>query len=166
VNTKRIKDFTNFLHKELGPGVDELENLSDRNRKHVQNLVYTNLIDRFDYLIDKLILDNCREEQLIAKAFAGNDQPVTESYLVSLLLNSSDLQSALDARLQDKLRLSVLKQRHSRKLFTLMSLCDGIGEIEKKPRVNPSTGEIGDNFAIQIRTTPHSICGYADWLYS
>ncbi len=166
MNTARINEFTKFLEKELLPGIDELEKLSDGNRKHVQKLVYTNLVDRFDYLVDKLILENCREEQLVSKAFDGNDNPVTESYLIKLLLNSADLQSALDTRLQDKLRLLVLRQRHSRKLFSLLALCGDIGEFEKKPRVNPSTGDIAESFKIQIKTMPHSICGYADWLYS
>jgi len=166
MDTSRLKEFTKFLDKELVPGVDELEKLSDNNRKHIQKLVYTNLVDRFDYAIDKLLLENCREEQLITKAFEGNNQPVTESDLVTLLLKSDDLQSALNTRLQDKLRLTVLRQRHSRKLFTFLSMCDEIGEFDKKPRVNPSTGEILDSFKVQIKTTPHSLCGYADWLYS
>lgn len=166
MNTTQIRDFTKFLDKELVPAIQDLEKLADANRKHVQKLVYTNLIDRFDYLVDKLILDNCREELLVSKAFEGTDRPVTESELMNLLLQSDNLQSALDARLQDKIRLSVLRQRHSRKLFTLLSLSDNIREFDKKPRVNPSTGDIVDSFRIQIKTTPHSICGYADWLYS
>lgn len=166
MNTSRIKDFSKFLSKELLPGVDDLEKLESKNRKHIQKLVYTNLVDRFDYLIDKILLDNCREEFLVAKAFSGDDQPVKESDLVKLLLETADLQSALDIRLQDKLRFSALRQRHSRKLHLLLSLCDGVVCFEHKPRVNPSTGDIVDGFKIQIKTTPHSICGYADYLYS
>jgi hypothetical protein len=166
MDTERAKSFAKFLDKELMPGIDELEKLSDQNRKHIQKLVYTNLVDRFDYLVDKSMLDNCREEQLVSKAFESNDNPVTESDLISLLLNSGDLQSALDSRLQDKLRLSVLRQRHSRKLFTLLGFFENLGEYDKKPRVNPSSGNITDSFKIQVKTTPHSICGYADWLYS
>lgn len=33
-------------------------------------------------------------------------------------------------------------------------------------RVNPSTGQIVEKFKVQKRTIPHSLCGYADWLYS
>jgi len=166
MKTERIDSFIKFLDKELQPGIGELEKLSDKNRKHVQKLVYTNLVDRFDHLVDKLLLDNCREERLVSKAFESNDKQVTESDLVTLLLNSGDLQSALDSRLQDKLRLSVLRQRHSRKLFTFLGLFEDLGEYDKKPRVNPSNGDITDSFKVQVKTTPHSICGYADWLYS
>ena len=166
MNTTQIKEFTKFLDKGLMPAIQDLEKLADANRKHVQRLVYTNLVDRFDYLVDRLILDNCREELLVSKAFEGTDRPVTESELMHLLLQSHSLETAIDGRLQDKLRLSVLRQRHSRKLITLLSLSDNVGEFDKKPRVNPSTGEIVETFKIQIKTTPHSICGYADWLYS
>ncbi len=162
----RVKEFTKFLVNELLPGVDELEGLSDKNRKHIQKLVYTNLVDRFDYMVDKLLLENCREDVLISKAFSGNDKPVTESDLVTLLINSDNLQEALNTRLQDKLRISVLRQRHSRKLSTFLNLCSDLGEFEKKPRVNPSKGEINDSFKVQNKKLPHSICGYADWLYS
>lgn len=162
----RTQAFTKFVDKELVPAVDELENLSDKNRKHVQKLVYTNMVDRFDQLVDGLILDNCREEHLLSKAFSGNDQPVTESDLYSLLLQSDDLQTALTQRVQDKLRLSVMRQRHSRKLSTVFTVHGDVGNFEKKPRVNPSKGEIVDLFKVHLKTTPHSICGYADWLYA
>jgi hypothetical protein len=166
MNTMRLQEFTKFLDKELVPAIADVATLTDANRKHVQKLVYTNLVDRFDHVVDQFILDNCREENLISKAFEGDDRPVNESYVINLLLQSHDLQSALDSRLQDKLRLSVLRQRHSRKLFTLLSLCNGAGNVDKKPRVNPSTGRIFESFSPQFQTTPHSICGYADWLYS
>lgn len=166
MNTDRTKNFTKFLTKELEPAIDDIEKLDVANRKHVQKLVYTNLVDRFDHLVDSLVLHNCREDQLVSRAFENNDAPVTEKELFGLLLQSNDLQSALETRLQNKLRLSVLRQRHSRKLATLLSLFDGLSNYENVPRVNPSTGEISEKFKVQIKTTPHSICGYADWLYS
>lgn len=166
MNTDRTKDFIKFLTKELEPAIDDIEKLDVANRKHVQKLVYTNLVDRFDHLVDSLVLHNCREDQLVSRAFQDNDVPVTEKELFGLLLQSNDLQSALETRLQNKLRLSVLRQRHSRKLATLLSLFEGLGNSENVPRVNPSTGEISEKFKVQIKTTPHSICGYADWLYS
>ena len=166
MKTERIKQFEKFVEKELLPSAGELEQLSDSKRKHVQKLVYTNLVDRFDFMVDKTILENCRDESLVEKAFQKNDQPVTESDLINLLLNSSDLNNALDLRLQEKLRLSVLRDRHSRKLHTLLGICSDTGEFNKHPRINPSTGDIVDKFKIQIKTTPHSICGFADYLYS
>ena len=72
MNTSKIRDFRKFLNKELVPGVDDLEKLEAKNRKHIQKLVYTNAVDRFDHLVDTLILDNCREETLVEKAFANS----------------------------------------------------------------------------------------------
>lgn len=166
MDTQRTAEFIKFIDKAITPSVDELDKLSDANRKHVQKLVYTNLIDRFDYLVDKLLLANCREDILVSKVFNGNDKPVTESDLINLLLNSDSLESALEGRLQSKLRLSVLRQRHSRKLHTLLGLFDGVGDYANKPRVNPSKGDILVKFKVQAKSMPHSICGYADWLYS
>ena len=38
----RIKDFNRYVAKEILPATEDLENLDDGNRKHVQKLVYTN----------------------------------------------------------------------------------------------------------------------------
>ena len=166
MKTEKIDDLRIFLQKELIPATTDLENLEDKHRKHIQKLMFTNLVDRFDSMVDGMLLDNCREEFLVSEAFKGLSQPITESALLELLMKGDDLQNALDRRLKDALRLSVLRLRHSRKLAKLISISEEVADFERKPRVNPSTGEIVDKFKIQINTTPHSICGYADWLYS
>ena len=128
--------------------------------------MYTNLVDRFDSMVDGMILDNCREEDLVSEALKGLNQPITQSELLKLLMKGDHLQDALDNRLKDALRLSVLRLRHSKKLEVLFSISEEVADFKRKPRVNPSTGQIVDKFTIQVETTPHSICGYADWLYS
>ncbi|MCE1176340.1 MAG: hypothetical protein LWW76_04375 [Burkholderiales bacterium] len=167
MNMDKIVEFTRFLEKELNPAISEVESLTDNNRKHIQKLVFTNLVDRFDFMVDKFLLENCQETALLEKALAESKDTVTESYLITLLLQSNDLQSVLNNKIQDKLRLTILRQRHSRKLATLLSLFfESTSEYERKPRINPSTGDILDNFKIQRKEIPASICGYADWLYS
>lgn len=166
MNNKRIVNFKKFLTKELIPATDDLEKLEDKHRKHIQKLVYTNLVDRFDSMVDGMLLDNCREEYLVSEAFKKLNQPISESDLLTVLMQGNNLQAALDRRLQDALRLSVLPKRHSRKFTILLSISEEVADFERKPRVNPSTGQITDKFKIQVKTTPHSICGYADWLYS
>lgn len=163
---ERVKEFRRFVEKQLGPAADDLEGLEDNSRKHIQKLVYTNLVDRFDSMIDHVLLDNCREEKLVDQAFKGLTQAVTEADLLKLLLQGDDLQTALDTRLKDSLRLSVLRDRHSRKLSKLFDLCEGVTGHERAPRVNPNNGQILESFKIQNKRIPHSICGYADWLYS
>ena len=167
MNFSEVIEFKRFLEEELQPGVKELEKLTDNNRKHIQKLVYTDLVNRFDYMVDTFLLDNCREDQLIEKALSGKNQPVTESDLIDLLMEGDKVQAAIDARLKDGLRMSTLRQRHSRKLHTLLDLFQDIGDFDKRPRVNPATGAILKNIKIQgqNRKQPHSICGYADWLY-
>jgi len=134
MNLHQITAFSDYLKNELSPAVDEIKNLNDSSRRHVQKLVFTNLIDRFDYLIDHLILDNSKQEPLL-----------------ELVLKNS-----------------VLRERHSKKLQKLLSLFDSniIGDYSKKPRVNPSSGEILESFKVQNKQIPHQITGYADWLYS
>lgn len=162
----RIKEFQKFVEKDLAPGVEELASLSEGNRKHVQKLVYTNLVDRFDYAVDRFLLDNCQNEDLLEIALRADDNPVTERDLIELLLKGDGLQDALKEKVMAKLRNSALRQRHSQKLQTLLSLCSTVGEFKKKPRVNINGGDIVDNFKIQNKQLPHSISGYADWLYS
>ena len=144
---------------------------SNKSRIHIQKLLYTSLVDRFDYMVDKTILDNCREDVLVKKAFQGNDEAVKESELFELLMND-DYQVALEQRLQEKLRLKVIKQRHSLKLALLLQIFNDIEDkdmnsFKTKPRVNPATGKIlGTYKPKQTDSSPTGICGFADWLYS
>jgi len=48
MNISAINDFRNFVEKKVEPGARDLENLDEKNRVHVQKLVFTNLVDRFD----------------------------------------------------------------------------------------------------------------------
>lgn len=162
----KVKEFKRFLNSEVVPAADELDTLKDRNRKHIQKLVYTNCVDRFDALIDSIILDNCKHDYLSEKALRGSEKQITEADLIKLLIKSDSLDAVIEERLQDKLRLTIMKQRHSKKLNDVFSLLSVGGDLSKKPRVNPSNGNIKDSFKIQKRDIPHSVSGYADWLYS
>ncbi len=167
MKTDCIKSFRSFVDNELEPAIKELEGIKDKSRKHIQKLMYTNLVDRFDSLVDGMLLDNCREEMLITDAFSKLTQPVTEAKLLELLLKGDDLQDALTNQLKDALRLSVLRQRHSAKLAKLFSVMGVTDDVMRKPRVNPSSGRIITKITPQkVHRNPHSICGYADWLYS
>ena len=166
MNYKQLRDFSAFVDKEILPAVKDLEKLTDANRKHVQKLVYTNLVDRFDSAIDGSLLENCREDSLVTEASKRLDQPITEADLLRLLLRSDDLQNALDQRLTDALRESVLRQRHSRKLSKLFEVLNPDQECWNSPRVFVSAGTIHNKVKPQVKTVPHSICGFSDWLYS
>jgi len=166
MNTNRFSDFRKFVDKEILPANKDLEKLDDPSRKHLQKLVYTNLVDRFDAMIDGAILDNCREEYLVAEAAKLLNKPITEAELFQLLMHSDNIQDALDNKLKDALRNEVLRGRHSRKISTLFHVFQPDQECWNQPRVNISVGSIHDHIKPQQKQIPYSICGYADWLYS
>ncbi len=166
MNTDSLLDFKAFVEKEINPATSELTKLSDAQRKHIQKLVYTNLVDRFDAALDGAILDNCREKVLVEEASKRLDKPITEADLLELLIKSEELQNALDEKIKDSLRESILRQRHSRKLSKLFEVMQPDQECWNTPRVNITRGSIHSKVKPQRKTTPYSICGYADWIYS
>lgn len=166
MNPESILDFKKYVEKEIRPAAAELEDLDDSRRKHLQKLVYTNLVNRFDAMVDIAILDNATEESLIKRATKNMDGNVTEAALVELLLQGTNLQDALVAKLCGALRYTLLKERHSKKLSALFEAIQSDVQVWNHPRVNVSTGRISVKIKPQNRTTPYSICGYADWLYS
>lgn len=93
---KATQEFKRFVETEALPAIADLQNLSDKQRIHVQKLVYTNLVDRFDTMIDQTILDNCRHAKLVDEALSGLSGAITEADLVRLLMQSETLQDALD----------------------------------------------------------------------
>ena len=60
MNTTRFEEFTEFVKEALLPATTDIGKLAEASRKHVQKLVYTNLVDRFDAMVDGALLDNCR----------------------------------------------------------------------------------------------------------
>ena len=162
-----LNEFSKFLEKEITPALDEIENLEEANRKHLQKLVYTNIVNRFDSMIDQLLLENCRNADLIKEAEKSMQDQVSESELLQLLMESANLESAIDKRLQKAISTSILRKRHSIKLQKAFNVFQADERCEKVPRVNISTGKILEKIKPQnIATSPYSICGYADWLYS
>lgn len=166
MNTDRFDEFQKFVEKEILPATADIEKLADTNRKHVQKLVYTNLVDRFDATVDGSLLENCRKEHLVEEAMKGMMQQITEADLLRLLMHGGTIQDAIDIRLKDVLRNAVLRQRHSKKLATLFKVLKPDVECWSKPRVNNATGQILEKMTPRQKTVPYSICGYADWLYS
>ena len=163
-----LDEFDGFLDDEVEPATAELKKLADAQRIHLQRLVYTNVVDRFDTLVDLLILEltslpssNLRDELL-----AEMDAPVTEGALIknAIAASKNDFSFAFE-RLKEQARLTVLRQRHSKKLEKLCALVLGASQNLRKPRVNDNDGRIFTerkaNFFV-----PLSIIGYADWLYS
>ncbi len=160
------KDFRKYIEKQITPSVVDIKALDDKSRKHVQKLVYTNLVDRFDVMVDLSILDNCRSDFVIEAISPSLTETVNESYLLQLLMNADTVQDAIDERLKSTIRNTILRNRHSRKLQFLFKLFEKIEYTTKKPQVQPGNGNIVQKATKTKINIPHSICGYADWIYS
>ncbi len=164
---KSLRKFKKYIEKEIEPAIDDLQSLEEKNRVHVQKLVYTNIVDRFDTMIDDSILENCREDGFMEISLKDMTGTVTESDLITILMHGDNLQGALDIKLKNSLRNTVLRQRHSQKLTTLFSVLQPEVNCSGAQRVNVPTGQIMEKVKPQRNVkTPYSISGYADWLYS
>jgi hypothetical protein len=93
-------------------------------------------------------------------------KPINESEILKLMLSTESPHQVAMEKLRDTLASTLLQRRHSEKLGKLLKVL-GVKDSEwKKPRVNPSKGEILNKFTPQNKSIPASIEGYADWLYS
>ena len=165
--TDAIEEFREFLNKEFLSAANELENItSESGRKHLQKLVYTNLVDRFDYMVDQALIENWSHETLVSDAVKNLEKPFTEAEFVKGILSGKDLKSLAETKIQETLKTTVLRERHSGKLSKLSAIFAADEEVWNRPRVNISTGEILNQIKPQNKSIPYSICGYADWLYS
>lgn len=162
---KNLRDFENYLSTEVGAASGELDGLEERSRKHLQKLVYTNLIDRFDSMVDQVILDNGLLEPLLTESLAKLKDQLTEGEILRLFVDSGNASNHVDRRVKEALRNGILRERHSKKLGKLLGiLCPG--QKMQNPRVNISTGQIKSRYKSHNKKIPSGILGYADWLYS
>ncbi|NMH67032.1 hypothetical protein [Shewanella salipaludis] len=166
MNLQNVLDFEKFVKGEVKKATEELAGLQDGSRNHLQKLVYTNLVDRFDVMVDKTILDNALHERLLDDALKKLDSPVSEADVLKLLMDGSNIHEVVESRVQNILRDGVLRGRHSNKVSKLFELIGLERNLWTKPRVNISTGKILGSFTPQNNKIPTSVCGYADWLYS
>ena len=164
INLNFIEEFSEFIKNDLTPATKELDLLTDNNRIHIQRLIFTNLVDRFDYTLDKTLLGLVSHPKLRDSLLQDMQTPVTDQKLYSLLLKSPDeLQGAVNEVLKNELRNSVLRRRHSKKLLQLGEVLTP-SENFQKPRVDWATGKIIAKRKGH-KQIPNTIYGYADWLY-
>jgi hypothetical protein len=166
MNFQALDDFWQYVEKQIEPSVEDIKNLEDQSRKHVQKLVYTNLVDRFDVMVDHLILENCRSDFVLEAISPSLNETVNEAYLLQLLMNAETVQDAIDEKLKSAIRNTILRKRHSLKLQFLLKLFERLEYTTKKPQVQPGNGNIVLKASKTQVNVPHSVCGYADWLYA
>lgn len=166
MNHVAADNFWKYVQNQIEPSVEDITRLDDSSRKHVQKLIYTNLIDRFDVMVDHLILDNCRSDFVIEAINSSLTETVNEAYLLQLLMNAENVQDAIDEKLRNAIRNTVLRKRHSQKLQFALKLFEHIEFATKKLQVQPGNGNIVFSAQKTTVNVPQSVCGYADWLYA
>tara|TARA_B100000745_G_scaffold279323_1_gene210787 strand:+ start:965 stop:1684 length:720 start_codon:yes stop_codon:yes gene_type:complete len=171
-NLKQLsKEFLTFIEKEIEPAVLELERINtEQSRKHLQKLVYTNVVNRFDVLVDNMLLtcaadDTTKFHDVVLGKLEGVTVSLKDFY--QTMLSESPADSAAEA-LRETVRANHLRERHSKKLRYLLEECISLDRSElNKPRVNANDGRIHVTYTPRKGTTvPPSIIGYADYLYS
>lgn len=167
-NQATLNEFGSFLDNEFESARRELAGLkTDANRRHLQKLVYTNLMDRFDSLLDRVVLDNKLNDQLLDELLEKFTEPLSEGEVLRLLIDQNRPSAHLDERVEGTLRQGVLRQRHSLKFAKILKVYCGYDErVMKEPVVNPNDGKIYKKIKPPNNKIPCSIPGYADWLYS
>jgi hypothetical protein len=166
----KIKNFQKFAEQDVSAAISELKKIKkDENRKHLQRLVYANLIDRFDVLIDELLLElatlpnNSFHTRVLLKV---SDIPVSQKDFYEVMV-SNDAKKVIEEQIKNIVRSEFIRSRHSAKLRVLLE--DGF-EVEKnqlnKSRVNANDGRVQTTFKRRSVTVPSTVIGYSDYLYA
>lgn len=129
---ENLKIFENYLEKELKPALEELSEFSnEKSRKHIQKLVFTNLVDRFDYCIDKTLLVLVEtEDSFSEELLEHHTQPMLENNVLRFFLSGNPKDVAI-SMLKNTLRQTTLTKRHSIKLQKLLKIF-GIQDNDSK----------------------------------
>ncbi|MDD5083600.1 MAG: hypothetical protein PHT88_01505 [Candidatus Moranbacteria bacterium] len=162
-----IEVFLDFCKNDIQSATKELEGITvERNRKHLQKLVYVNLINRFDYLIDNLLLwfsiNNKSMRDTILNTV--DKDVITKKEVFEIFFAKERSYELITEKIKELTRSNVLRSRHSSKLLKILEVCLDIKDC-MKPRVNNSDGKVFKK-TTGNKNLPNSIIGYADWLYS
>src|SRR3989344_2615805 len=87
-----LKKFKAFINTEIDSAILELGKIkTESNRRHLQRLVYVNLVNRFDSLLDSLLLDfSVVESEFKTKVLNEiKEEPVFLKDIYEILLSKS-----------------------------------------------------------------------------
>ncbi len=167
---EKIKKFQKFSTQDVSAAIGELRKIKmESNRKHLQRLVYANLVDRFDILTDQLLMEFALQNKsffhvkVLGKV---TDIPISKKDFFSVMV-SDNPKEIIEDQIKNIVRNEYLRLRHSVKLRLLLQ--DGFGVMKNdlnKSRVNANDGRIQTTFKRRSPTTPSTIIGYSDYLYS
>lgn len=165
---EQITETRDFLNKDIAAALEELDKIqTDENRKHLQRLVYANVVDRFDYFLDRFLLasfDNPALKEMFLKTKEADK--ISERRLYEVFLSDKkEILTNLEEDFRAFVRSEKLKERHARKLEIILESFEMPKSSYLSSRVNSSTGEILTKRK-KHKNIPQTIKGYADWLYS
>jgi hypothetical protein len=166
-----LNNFEEFADSEIKSAIIELGKIKkEENRKHLQRLVYVELVNRFDSLVDDFLLDfsikNSGFKNKVLNEIKTDPVFLKDIYEIFL---SNNPQSLVAEKVKAVVSLRFLNQRHSKKLYILLRDCFEWEDTDlQRPRVNINNGKVFENFKSKEKhkKIPPSIIGYADWLYS
>lgn len=165
-----VKKFEKFATTEIIEAIKELEGIgTEENRKHLQRLVYVNLVNRFDSLVDSLLLQfSVQDGKFKDKVLNETKEEAVFLKDVYEILLADNPKLAVEQRIEGVTRARFLSLRHSAKLRILLSNCFvWIDSDLNKPRVFTNNGSIFvDTKRLKPYKIPDSVIGYSDWLYS
>jgi len=167
VQQKKIYEFVEYLDNEISPVITELENLEASNRIHLQKLVYVDAANRFDTLLDGLLIIFAldRDSSLQGKLLDTLNIPATQKDIFNLLLSDNPQDRVLE-RIKETAKSEFLRMSHAQKLRRLLRECYDWKDVDlDRSKVNPSLGTISKNFVQKNTAIPTNVVGYADWLY-
>jgi hypothetical protein len=165
-----VKKFEKFAKIEISAAIKELDGIDiEANRKHLQGLVYVNIVNRFDSLIDSLLLKfSVQDGPFKQKVLNETKEEAVFLKDVYDILLSDNPKSAVEQRVEGVTRARFLSLRHSAKLRILLASCFHWSDSDlDKPRVFTNNGSVfSETKRLKPYKVPDSVIGYSDWLYS
>ncbi len=163
-----LSKFNDFIKTDIQAALGELKDIkTEKNRFHLQKLVYIDLVNRFDSLIDSMLLAFATEDGMFRERILKNwkEIPVYKQEMYEVLM-SINVKEYLGQKMSEAVKAEYLSKRHSDKLRILLKTCFAWEDTElQRPRVD-SNGSIGRIRRRLGRKNPTQVPGFADWLYS
>lgn len=163
--TQITSEFLVFCSSIIEPAIAELGHINDENNRRIlQKLVYVHLVDKFDLLIDRLLVwsstNSPTTRTYLLKEF--HNVPVDKQILYDLLLKGDLARETIEAELRDASK-ELKRDAHVRKV---QLVCDSVNWTNiRVPLVYPE-GKLALTNIRKATGYPNSILGYADYLYA
>lgn len=163
INKSSLKKFKSYLDRDFEPAYGEIIAIKvEKNRIHIQKLLYVSLLNRFDSTLNDFLMENHHLEELNSIIKSSLSQNISEYDVYEIIKGGKNL---IDERIKSIVKNKACSRSHVDKL-ALVLRGSGLTDKEiKKNRINNNTGSIVDSVSAS-KTHPLSILGYADWLFA